>query len=1484
VLLGGLTASTSSGTSRSQNRSLLPATAAVADFDGDGVQDVAAVYRLPAGDGAVVVHDVTVASVEIAPEIAVAGDFDGDGYVDLAIASMGATVVRVLEGDGRGAFPREASLPLAGALTALAAADVNRPDGISDLLAGVDTAAGAALLVFESPAGALAAQPEKISLPAPARALAAGALHGGYLIDIVASCGKTLVVAEGRDRKLHTPGVAVGPARTTVHRLDAPVISLAVGRWLAPEDGRLDLAMLASDGSLIVIRPFENAASSPSPRQTASIAGPRSRLAVGVSSGGWGDDLVVDDPDRAGIEVFRADPTAPTAMTRVGEIAVLSGERGDPSSPSTPSMTLTVNSAGDGADLVPGNGSCDAGAGACTLRAAIEEANALAGADTINFALGTGTPTISPATALPDISSVVSIQGNTGGATRIEINGSALAGSANGLKLAAGSSGSLVRSLVINRVAGTGAGLRIESGSDTVENCWIGLDAAGSTSVSGNAGGGIVISGAGATTNLIGGTAAGTRNVISHNGAAGVQIDAGAANNLVRGNYIGTNPGANVAAGNATDGVFITGAATGNQVGGSSTTPGSAPGNVISGNPGNGVDISGAGTTGNLVQGNLIGTHGSGLSGLGNSQNGVMVQSSAASNTVGGTVDNLRNVISGNNFSTSDGVELNGAGVTGTNVFGNFIGLDVNGANAVSNGEHGVLVWQGASGNTIGAATPGPGKTGGNVISGNGFDGIRLESAATSGTLIQGNIVGLNSSGNATRRNVGDGIAIKGATNTTIGGATVSQRNVISGNTGATSSGISNRYTEGGNNVTIQGNYIGTDITGAVALGNGVDGIAFLQGGGTAVTGLVIGGFTSSPGTPPGNVISANVGNGVRLEGANVDGVTIQGNVIGLNAAGTAALGNGTGVAMNFGSSSNQIGGTTTTERNVISGNVTGVSAELFGSTTNTVQGNFIGTDITGTVAIGNSTGVSISGAASNLIGGTTATPGTPPGNVISGNTLFGVSLGGGSATSSNLIRGNIIGATKDGLAALPNRTAGVYFGQSDANNVVGGSAAGDRNLISGNSFSATNAGVQCDECGAGNAAKGNWIGVNISGSAALPNGIGVDVTGSTGNGQTPIFVVGGPNSGDRNVVSGNLGSGILAEHDNGGTCTVQGNLIGVAPDGVSPMGNGSYGVESTSIVTGVGGTTGITPGACTGVCNTIRFNGTGGVRSTGSMFVRGNTLSDNVGLGIDLATAGVTPNDPGDATSPQNFPVTTAQIFNSGAGTSTIQGTLNSSASKNYTIEVFANPTADPSGSGEGATLLGSTTCLTDISGNGSWSVVVSGNPPHVSTTATSPTNSTSEFSAAFIDTDSDGFSDVADNCPTISNPDQIDTDFDGRGDPCDCAASDASVFASPTEISGTEFAADKQTVSWNSAVPTSGTSTLHDVLRGDLTGLPVNGGASGTCLAPGGVAGSSIPDSTTPLEGAAFWYLVRGRNTCGTGTYGFATGGTERTSTSCP
>src|SRR5262249_8419651 len=139
-----------------------------------------------------------------------------------------------------------------------------------------------------------------------------------------------------------------------------------------------------------------------------------------------------------------------------------------------PSSTFVVGSTGGTPDAVPGNGACDDGSGACTLRAAIQEANALSGSDIITFALGAGTSTIAPLTPLPGITGTVSVQGKTGGATRIQLNGGPVGGAGvNGLLLAAGSSGSLVRSLVMNRFSR--AGLRIESANNTVEDCWIGV-------------------------------------------------------------------------------------------------------------------------------------------------------------------------------------------------------------------------------------------------------------------------------------------------------------------------------------------------------------------------------------------------------------------------------------------------------------------------------------------------------------------------------------------------------------------------------------------------------------------------------------------------------------------------------------------------------------------------------------------------------------------------------------------------------------------------------------------------------------------------------------------------------------------------------------------------------------------------------------------------------------------------------------------------
>lgn len=278
------------------------------------------------------------------------------------------------------------------------------------------------------------------------------------------------------------------------------------------------------------------------------------------------------------------------------------------------------------------------------------------------------------------------------------------------------------------------------------------------------------------------------------------------------------------------------------------------------------------------------------------------------------------------------------------------------------------------SGMHIGGTTP----AARNVISGNN-KGIFFQSG--SNHVVQGNFFGTDRNGTAAVANIGAGVTVQFSDDDLIGGTTVAARNIIAGN----GSGIS---VESGNRTRIQGNYIGTDVTGTLPLGGGPafnNGISLDTGPSTQ-----IGGLTSSPGTPPGNLISSYRNSGILIGGgANA---SIQGNLIGTNASGTSALGNIRGISVQ--GNSNVIGGTDAMARNIISGNsFTGIEIASIGAPPegNRVQGNFIGTDITGTQVLGNAgDGVFVSGN-NNTIGGISGGAGQDPGNTIAGNGGRGV-------------------------------------------------------------------------------------------------------------------------------------------------------------------------------------------------------------------------------------------------------------------------------------------------------------------------------------------------------------------------------------------------------------------------------------------------------------------------------------------------------------
>jgi len=453
-----------------------------------------------------------------------------------------------------------------------------------------------------------------------------------------------------------------------------------------------------------------------------------------------------------------------------------------------------------------------------------------------------------------------------------------------------------------------------------------------------------------------------------------------------------------------------------------------------------------------------------------------------------------------------------------------------------------------------------------------------------------------------------------------------------------------------------------------------------------------------------------------------------------------------TGVRIESGADTTTVGGTTSSERNVISGNSTGVLIRDSGTTSNAVKGNYIGTDVSGNVAAGNVVGVSIdSGAWNNVIGG----PSDAERNVISGSVQRGVRI---NAASHNTIIGNYIGTNAAGDAALPNQFEGVDISVGAQDNTVGGPTEAERNVISGNNhygvniFSATSNTVIGNYIGtnaagtaalrnnwggvniwaqnntvdrnlisgnslrgvcitgsssSGNRVIGNYIGTNAAGGAALRNGgNGVDIEWGAQNN-----IIGGPTSGERNVISGNLSHGVSIVDEGTSGNRVIGNYIGINAAGDGALPNSYFGVQLAA-----GAQNNTIGSTAAGEGNAVAYNTESGVAVYGATTIgntiTGNSIHSNGGQGID------------------NFEGGNAEL--APPVIDTVGGSVSGHTSpKCYpcTVEVFSDS------EDEGRIYHGS--AATNDDATGTWSYLGAVTGPNITATITHADGNTSEFSA---------------------------------------------------------------------------------------------------------------------------------------------------------
>lgn len=1306
----------------SREETAIATLATTADFDSDGVMDLvtagpdgkvffyrgnsdtifpnspeARQRRAELGEASPFYAPFVAAQLAFSPDFLDAGDVDADGFADLLVTARGSSDLILLAGSGNGSFISQKTLRVEGSIAAMVTGSIGRNDQLTDVAVAYQNSKGAFLAIFEHPVGAFAGKPEIFSLPAAANALAIGDVDKDPYSDVAVACGSTLVLVHGRGQAYPLdlkPDLDIQRPAALVQTRQVPfaITDIAIGRF---GDERGDsIALLSPDGRISLLEPMRREVStnklSQDLLQRASAASMRPSSANSEHYGMIKTDLPkteaeADARGQIGIDALTKDVDREKIFS--DKFAALQQEF---SKKTAAEQTKEVSEKVQKTLEIKAR-----------RKAAFETSLAAKPVALSKFRMRT-------------ISADRAIASAVSGGSRSMIKGRFSDSGLDDIAMLDRANG---RISIVGRWS--------TDGSQKVSSVASVVSLEGRTSLStivpmrlnSDAMSDVVMVGSGSPSVLMSLPAL-AFEVNSADESGGDCATPGSLCTLRRAIFL-----ANTNTGGTTSITF--------------NIPGSGVHTIhptsqlpdIS----HTVEIDGT-TQPGFVGSPMIEIEGDLMTGA---QEGLKIRASnsvvrgLAINHFTSTFDENNSQVGGSGItilSTSSSPNVNNVIVEG-----NFIGTDPSGENKKANDANGVHIY-GADDNTIGGTTA----TARNVLSGNGNypenkQGVGLAITGGNNNLIFGNYIGTNALGNI---KVGNsyGVFFTGINNQ-FGGDSFGQGNVVSGN-----GGPPNQYGQ-------------------------------CQGGGIYMFGLI------------------SLDDGSLQTDSNI----LKGNKIGTNAGGIGPLGN-CGVGVSSPADINTtIGSITQNGRNIISDN--GWDALYCGYASQStygiggacyIIGNNIGTDITGNVAIRNdqrnnscigfciitdTVWVTPSDLSIVVVG---SPGGTSPGgsctgmcNLISGNLDPAGGFGGGGLYRSGngfvLAVNNYIGVNRSGNSALPNFSGfQAYYGS-----FVFGAELGDGNggTIDGGNISSGNdqfgVSTRAMEGGGTFEIRGNLIGLSADGISSIGNGVGGTSScgicaQSLGGTSTAI---GGVGNLQRNYIAaqtsdgtGTRGDGLNISTFDGGLTTVfnnwigmnkQGDLAGNSGHGIAASGDGKtrvggLGYNEYNFIIGNGGS---------GIVVT-QFTGFGGsITPAKNVTIRRNPIAINGGLGIDLVNAslgaptpyGVTPNDCFDeddgANGFQNFPELFEPVVNQN-GTVSIPTTFRSRPARQYLIDYYQSPAADPTNYGEGSNYMGSITVQTD--GNGFAGFTFTSPDPIIpsqtsfTATATDEFGNTSEFSCA--------------------------------------------------------------------------------------------------------------------------------------------------------